>query len=185
MVIIYHFTYKGTLPIFTLENCDVQSTTQHTGPRTIRASSRSQWCSLFMHKTLVLLLLPLHKLGEMINSQLAPLNWMQNCCWLQCEGVSLENVLFSFCMSHISALSWLIIKIMHAFHARELELTWCKPQYLNDKIIEENIALESVLKPHSVFISLSYNFRFELHWCTTWFWQLLLKLMFPWNNYKL
>lgn len=110
-----------TLSIFTLKPVMFNLLITTETPGILHVSSRYQWFSLFMHKTLVLLLFPLHKLGKWINSQWAPLNWMQNYCWLQ-WGVSLENVFSSFFLPHRSAAKWLRVKIMRAFHVKELEL---------------------------------------------------------------
>lgn len=126
-------------------------------PGILHVSSRYQWFFLFTHKNLVLLFFSFssHKLGRRINSQLATLNWMQNCCWIQCEGVSLENVFSSFFLPHRSAVKRLTVKIMHAFHVNELELTWSRSDSILTVITGKNIPLETCTQATFSFSSVS------------------------------
>lgn len=113
--------------------------------RVLHLSSRYQWFSLFIHKTLVLLLfLLLVQIGKMDQFTTGPTELNAKILLTSVQrSFTLKCIFFFLFLPHRSGAKWPRVKIMHAFHVKEPELTWCKPHsILTVMTTGENIPLE-------------------------------------------
>lgn len=113
--------------------------------RILHLSSRYQWFSLFIHKNLALLLfLLLVQIRKMDQFTTGPTELKAKLLLTSVWRSFTSKCIFIFLfLPHRSGAKWLRVKIMHAFHVKEPELTWCKPHsILTVMTTGEDIPLE-------------------------------------------
>lgn len=134
-----------TLSVFTLKICDVQSPSHHKSTKS--SSSKFQVPVIFSFHT---------QNPSFASLSFVSTNWENGSIhnwphWTNAKilltsvqrSFTLKCIFFFLFLTHRSGAKWLRVKIMHAFHVKEPELTWCKPHsILTVMTTGENIPLE-------------------------------------------